>query len=434
MVKLAGLKTQMLQVDATKELVAAKEFEVQGYPTFKFFRNRSTENPTTPEFGRTADSILDWVMLQEKGPVEELTSEALKSFIHDHRAKDKTISVVAYAVRKTKRVKLYEDFARENKKDRVKFYTHYVTDKDTVKVDFYRWSQAFKIKNEKEILTYKGRANGGWTKTDLVQHLKKAQERLLLEGIGFSPFQNPSDPMTLLWVITDKKDDDLQVYVDELLPLAEKKKELVLFSIIPYPPMGDDTNILLEAGIALSEPKEKAVLVEMESWETKRMPNKYMRDDIQSVDDIRLFLKDYSQKLLTPFRKSQRPVPEQEGDVVPLVADTFESIALDPKKHTFVMYMAPWCGHCKQLKPIWAEFAQEVGRSKQYKNKVLIAIMDATANDLHDHGAVSGYPSLVIYPAGTKQISGHVVYSGQRTKEELWNFLEDVADVSDDEL
>lgn len=433
LVKEAGLATQLVQIDATTELSVTSEYGIKGYPTFKFFRNKSPHNPVDPDFSRTATSIFEWVMMQEKGPVQEITSEQLKSFIHDHRSLEKTISILAYAARKTKRMKLFEDFAKEYKTEGVKFFVHYVKEGETPKVDFYRWSQAFKIKDEEEILTYTGTAKGGWTKNGLDKHLKKAQDRVILEGVGYPPFHPPSEPMLLLWLITSKKDDDLQEYVDAILPLAQDRIGRMQVSVMLLPLSGEAKALFAEAGLTAIDSKEMALLVEMDSWEDRKMPIKYLKQDVEDAGAVREFVDAYKAKRLLPFRKSQFPVPEKTDHVVPIVAETFPSIALDASKHVFVMYMAPWCGHCSQLKPIWSEFAAEVARSR-YKEKVIIANMDATANDLHDLQAVSGYPSLVIYPAGTSTVSGHLIYSGQRTKEDLWGFLEDVADVSDDEL
>merc|ERR1719424_2790660 len=61
-------------------------------------------------------------------------------------------------------------------------------------------------------------------------------------------------------------------------------------------------------------------------------------------------------------------------------------------KSLFVKFFAPWCGHCKKMKPDWDKLADELADS----SKVLIADVDCTADGkpLCDAKGVKGFPTI----------------------------------------
>ena len=121
--------------------------------------------------------------------------------------------------------------------------------------------------------------------------------------------------------------------------------------------------------------------------------------------------------------KSQ-PVPKKQGVVKTVVGKSFDKIVKDPTKDVLIEFYAPWCGHCKSLAPIYKELA------KKYKSdkKLVIAKIDATANDYPDEYATSGYPTIYFAPADNKEEP--IKHDGGRELEDLEEFISQHATVA----
>ncbi|TPX54039.1 hypothetical protein SeMB42_g00442 [Synchytrium endobioticum] len=83
----------------------------------------------------------------------------------------------------------------------------------------------------------------------------------------------------------------------------------------------------------------------------------------------------------------------------------------------FVMFHAPWCGHCKKLAPVWEDFAGKM------KNKLIVATVDCTAESvLCKQKGVRGYPTLSYFAE-----SEATDFFGKKTVEGLQEFAEKAA-------
>jgi protein disulfide-isomerase-like protein len=107
-------------------------------------------------------------------------------------------------------------------------------------------------------------------------------------------------------------------------------------------------------------------------------------------------------------------------------ASTNDSGDDDPKtvfsstKPTMVLFYAPWCGHCKTMKPEY-ERLREKYRKNPNKNVVMINCDDH--KEFASKAGVQGFPTLRLYK--NPKANKYVDYDGPRTAEAIETFLSD---------
>ena len=114
-------------------------------------------------------------------------------------------------------------------------------------------------------------------------------------------------------------------------------------------------------------------------------------------------------------------IPEDNtGGVFVAVGKNFDELIGGDKDVLLEIY-APWCGHCKSLAPIY----EELGEKYASNDKVVIAKLDGTANDL-EGVEYRGFPTLKFFPAG-KGLAGMKDYDGGRTLDDFVTYLSENA-------
>ena len=145
--------------------------------------------------------------------------------------------------------------------------------------------------------------------------------------------------------------------------------------------------------------------------------NYIFADEDITEENVRKFLVSFLAGKLSPTLKSEEIPTEQNEPVYVLVGKNFKEVVMNKDKDVLVEYYAPWCGHCKQLEPIYTKVAEHFRKNPN----IIIAKIDATANDLDT--IVEGFPTIKFYPADKK--SSPVDYEGNRTYEDIVTFVEE---------
>ncbi|KAK8864226.1 protein disulfide-isomerase domain [Kwoniella newhampshirensis] len=111
--------------------------------------------------------------------------------------------------------------------------------------------------------------------------------------------------------------------------------------------------------------------------------------------------------------------PPPPPAAVQLDATNFDDIALDENKNVLVAFTAPWCGHCKNMKPAY----EKVAKAFASEADCVVAQMDA--DDAQNKPVASKYdvrsfPTIKFFPKGNKE---PIMYSSGRTEEQFIEYL-----------
>lgn len=87
------------------------------------------------------------------------------------------------------------------------------------------------------------------------------------------------------------------------------------------------------------------------------------------------------------------------------------------------MFYAPWCGHCKTMKPAYVQAAGEI---TSFVPGSYLAAVDATQSaKLSERFKLAGFPTLKFFEMGQFKFD----YNGGRAKEDLVNFMRNPVEV-----
>ncbi|XP_030839744.1 ER calcistorin isoform X1 [Strongylocentrotus purpuratus] len=405
----SGSSIKLAKVDATVETQLAGKYGVRGYPTLKFFRSGKDSEYAG---GRTGPEIVAWLNKKTGPPAATIASvEDAEAFLAD-----KEVAVIGFFkdVPQT-----FLDVAVNI--DDIPFaivsddavISHYEA-KDGSIILFKKFDEG---KNVFE---------GELTSEDLTSFVRKNSLSVVTEfgeETASKIFGGEIKIHNLLFVKKDS--DDFKTIYDQFYAAATTFKGEVLFVLIDA--AAESNSRILEYFGLGDEEVPTVRLITLDGDMKKYKPTV----PELTTESLSQFVIDFKDGKLKPHLMSES-VPEDwnANPVTILVGENFAEVALDPTKDVLVEFYAPWCGHCKQLAPIY----EELGEHFKEREDVVIAKVDSTKNEVED-AVVRSFPTLKFWKKGENEM---VDYSGDRTLEAMIQFVESggeiIAEVDDEDM
>ncbi|EGS17411.1 uncharacterized protein CTHT_0067360 [Thermochaetoides thermophila DSM 1495] len=388
---------KLVKVDCTEETELCQEHGVEGYPTLKVFRG--LDNVTPYKGQRKAAAITSYMIKQSLPAVSDVTKDTLEEF----KKADKVVLVAYVDASDKASAEVFKKVA-EKLRDNYPFGSS--SDAELAEAEGVK---------APAIVLYKDFDEGKAVFTEkfdeeAIQKWAKVAATPLIGEIGpetYGEYMAAGIPLAYIFAETPEERKELS---EKLKPIAEATRGKINFGTIDAKAYGAHAG-----NLNLKTDKFPAFAIQ-ETTKNQKFP--YDQDKEITHDSIKQFVDDYLAGKIEPSIKSE-PIPEkQEGPVTVVVAKTYNDIVLDDTKDVLIEFYAPWCGHCKALAPKYEELGRLYSNS-EFKDRVVIAKIDATANDVPDD--IMGFPTIKMYPAGAKDKP--VTYSGNRSVEDMIKFV-----------
>ncbi|XP_018497136.1 protein disulfide-isomerase isoform X2 [Galendromus occidentalis] len=399
-----GSELKLGKVDATEQTELGERFEIRGYPTLKLFREGQ---PVEYNGGRTAPEIIRWLKKKSGPPATELaTADELAAF----KEANEVFVLGCFKDKKSEAAETFSKVAATSDD-----FPFAIASEDAV--------IAAAEAQDGQVVLFK-KFDEGRNVLDKVENADQVKDFVVANSlplvIDFTHesaskiFGGPIKSHNLLFI--DQKAGDFDAVSNNYRESAKQFRGKVLFVTINTG-NDDHSRILDFFGIKKSD-KPQMRMIRLEDDMAKFKPEDETNLDPAAVSAFvqGVLSGEVKQHLLS----QELPEDWDRTPVKVLVAKNFDEIAFDKSKKVLVEFYAPWCGHCKQLVPIY----DQLGEAFKDQDDVVIAKLDATANEL-EHTKVGSFPTLKLYKKETNEV---VEYNGERTLEGLKKFIESDGD------
>lgn len=389
------------KVDATIESALGEQFKVKGYPTLKFFIDGV---PAEYSGGRTADEIVSWVNKKSGPAATTLTTVEELQKLQD----DNQVAVLG----------LFKDLESEA----AKAFNTVAQTVDNVVFAITSEQALFdqlKLTGDMSLVLFKkfdeGRndlIDGSFSAEDMKAFIQSNQLALVTEfnqETAQKIFGGDIKVHNLMFA--SKKADTTKEQLAEFTEAARGFKGKSIFVLIDTD-VAENERVMEFFGLKAAD-APTIRLISLGAEMTKFKPD---FEDIKT-EKIVSFVESFFDGSLKPHLLTQALPEDWNAQAVKvLVGSNFKEIARDTSKTVLVEFYAPWCGHCKQLAPIYDTLAENFADKPEF----VVAKMDSTLNELADI-KVQSFPTIKLFVKDSDEV---IDYSGERTLEGMTKFLE----------
>ncbi|XP_067407121.1 protein disulfide-isomerase-like protein of the testis [Emydura macquarii macquarii] len=392
------------KVDVTDQKDLKKEFNIQEFPTVKFFVDGDRKNPIDCKGVREASAFITWVR-RRIGPSTMLinSTDQAEAIINSE-----DLAVIGFFKElHGGAVEVFYETARD-----VPELLFGVTASEEVFVSYGIRENTIAVFKKGKPVHNEVSEDGKQNKVDLTRLIKTFTMDLVTEynlETSVKIFDVPVENHILLF--TPKSSETFNKTYEDYKSAAVEFRGKIMFILVDT----DETrNGRVFEYFRITEIDVPAVrILNLTSDAKYKMP----ADEV-TVENLRSFCHSYLGGKAKPHVSSEE-IPEDwdKNPVKVLVGKNFNKVAFNKAKNVFIMFYAPWSHNCRKLLPIW----DELGKKYENHENIIIAKIDFTANDIQ-LVMLDRYPFFRFFPVGSK--NQVVVYDGEYTLEAFTEFLE----------
>ncbi|XP_072123415.1 protein disulfide-isomerase-like [Mobula birostris] len=395
------------KVDASEEKDLIEEFNIQDYPTLKFFVKGDRKNPLNCTGVRTGVSIITWLKRRIGDSAVRLTSMSqIEGFINS----EDVVVVGFFKDLKGNDTQTFYETAQDiphlpfGITNSAKHFVKYAITRDTV-ILFRKF--------EERRIDYEITDENRLEKNVLNKFIKVNELQLVTEynqQNSMKTFDVDVDSHLLLFA--DKTSKDFNEIHKGFKDAAVHFKGQIIFILVDT---DENRNGRIREFFQIRDLDIPAVRM-INITETVRYR---MQADKVTTEEVEKFCQAYVDGKEKPEESSEE-IPEDwnKNPVKVLVGKNFEEVVFNETKDVFVLFCAPWSQRCKDINSIW----EQLGKKYNNSENIIIAKIDITANYVNFAVIVEKFPSVKYFPAESEKKIVH--YTGAHTLEALSQFLD----------